>query len=1035
MKLDNNNKTTDTMSSMSKRDKSIDKKEKLRLDKEKKEREKQEKKERELKEKQKKEQEKILKKTSQQQSTNILPASITSSDINKLTKQNSKDFDQTNTSKSTNGLSTSKSENVLNKLKKPTSIFSSSSSKKENQKLQSQSNLLIQQQQQQQQMLPKGRFRCQVVYLDESVKTFDLDKYAIGEDLMSMVANDLELVEKEYFSLTYRDINNMKFWLDHEKKIRSQLKGQISSQEPVFSFEVKFYPPEPGVLQEEITRYLLTLQLRHDIMDGKLPCSFVTYALLGSFTVQAEMGDYDEVATNTNNTLDAVTGFEYLDGFCFAPNQTPELLAAIADLHKGHVGQSPAEAELNFLENAVKLAMYGVDLHNAKDSDGVDILIGVSFSGLLVFRDHLRINRFAWPKILKISYKRNHFYLKLRSGEFEKYETTIGFRCPNHKSAKRLWKIAVEHHAFFRLREPETKKNSLIPTFNSKFRYTGSSTYMQARHRSIERSQPSFTRSLSKRLTQSMDRGLALQNPLDTPGSVQSAAFNHYNKMKPHLSIGTINKQHIDLRESQEELDLEQGDYDLNENVNINIPNRNYQNQPFLQSKIISDKKSPIISSNNNNNNNNNNKYINSNLNQNSVNLIVDRNVNDLGSMSIRSNESNRPMGSYSYNSNLSNNNNINTSIRSSNIEQNYKKNEQPEEYYTSVDKNFPNDENRVPSIKQPIGDTIASLSGLNKISTPLASPGLSQKPQRYVPSRQFSQDQNQNRAPSISSRSILNSTNQSIPLADLDNSDMSVFDEPKSTEAILNSAKNLSVKNEYVDNKLPPKPFNQSLNSTLFKEQTRMFDSLNKYQINRIEKTEISKSDSKDRKDNLNRNLYMNTTKLIEFEQIQNSIRSTGNNNQLIQNQTQSPNNSQRFQPNSSIRSIENQNQPPPPTVRSRQPPPIPADRSMGTNRQNDSIRYQQYMDQQQFNRLRPQIPTSNSQLASSSASSFIRNTNENSRSGSISSTPDVTRIKKTVVTNEEINHKDLLLRAIQVATDLDPNFEVDKVEISAED
>ncbi len=307
--------------------------------------------------------------------------------------------------------------------------------------------------------------------------------------------------------------------------MKSQLKGVISDLEPSFNFEVKFYPPEPNLLQEDITRYLLTLQLRHDIMDGKLPCSFVTHALLGSYTVQAELGDYD-VETHGRN---------YLEGFFFAPNQTPQLLEAVAEYHKDHNGQSPAEAEMHFLENAVKLAMYGVDLHNAKDSDDVDILLGISASGLMVFRDHLRINRFAWPKILKISYKRNHFYLKLRAGEvifvfvsfkeifnfyfflkFEKYESTIGFRCPNHKAAKRLWKVAVEHHAFFRLREPEKSTKALLPTFNKKFRYTGSSTYIQSRQRSIERQQPYFERSLSKRLTQSMDRGLATNVNMST---------------------------------------------------------------------------------------------------------------------------------------------------------------------------------------------------------------------------------------------------------------------------------------------------------------------------------------------------------------------------------------------------------------------------------------------------------------------------------------------------------------------------------------
>lgn len=44
-------------------------------------------------------------------------------------------------------------------------------------------------------------------------------------------------------------------------------------------------------------------------------------------------------------------------------------------------------------------------------------MLGVCANGLLVYKDRLRINRFAWPKILKISYKRNNFYIKIRPGE------------------------------------------------------------------------------------------------------------------------------------------------------------------------------------------------------------------------------------------------------------------------------------------------------------------------------------------------------------------------------------------------------------------------------------------------------------------------------------------------------------------------------------------------------------------------------------------------------------------------------------------
>ena len=140
-------------------------------------------------------------------------------------------------------------------------------------------------------------------------------------------------------------------------------------------------------------------------------------------------------------------------------------------------GQTPAEAELHYLENAKKLAMYGVSLHHAKDSENVDIMLGVCSSGILVYRDRLRINRFAWPKIIKISYKRNSFFIKLRPGEFEQFESTIGFKLANHRAAKRLWKICVEHHSFFRLLSPEPREKFKFPRFGSRFRYSGRTQY------------------------------------------------------------------------------------------------------------------------------------------------------------------------------------------------------------------------------------------------------------------------------------------------------------------------------------------------------------------------------------------------------------------------------------------------------------------------------------------------------------------------------------------------------------------------------
>ncbi|MEE6464406.1 hypothetical protein FKM82_006251 [Ascaphus truei] len=335
---------------------------------------------------------------------------------------------------------------------------------------------------------PKN-MQAKVTLLDGSEYNCDVEKRSRGQLLFDKICEHLNLLEKDYFGLTYRDSDNQKNWLDPAKEIKKQTRNGAWQ----FSFNVKFYPPDPSQLSEDITRYYLCLQLRDDIVCGRLPCSFVTLALLGSYTVQSELGDYDPEEYSS----------DYASEFRFAPNQTKELEDKVVELHKSYRGMTPAEAEMHFLENAKKLSMYGVDLHHAKDSEGVEIMLGVCASGLLIYRDRLRINRFAWPKVLKISYKRNNFYIKIRPGEFEQFESTIGFKLPNHRAAKRLWKVCVEHHTFFRLLSPEAPPKKFL-TLGSKFRYSGR-TQAQTRRASalIDRPAPYFERSSSKRYTMS----------------------------------------------------------------------------------------------------------------------------------------------------------------------------------------------------------------------------------------------------------------------------------------------------------------------------------------------------------------------------------------------------------------------------------------------------------------------------------------------------------------------------------------------------
>ncbi|XP_043430220.1 protein 4.1 isoform X28 [Leopardus geoffroyi] len=355
---------------------------------------------------------------------------------------------------------------------------------------------------------------CKVSLLDDTVYECVVEKHAKGQDLLKRVCEHLNLLEEDYFGLAVWDNATSKTWLDSAKEIKKQVRGVPWN----FTFNVKFYPPDPAQLTEDITRYYLCLQLRQDIVAGRLPCSFATLALLGSYTIQSELGDYDP----------ELHGADYVSDFKLAPNQTKELEEKVMELHKSYRSMTPAQADLEFLENAKKLSMYGVDLHKAKDLEGVDIILGVCSSGLLVYKDKLRINRFPWPKVLKISYKRSSFFIKIRPGEQEQYESTIGFKLPSYRAAKKLWKVCVEHHTFFRLTSTDTIPKSKFLALGSKFRYSGR-TQAQTRQASalIDRPAPHFERTASKRASRSLDGAAAVDSdrsprPTSAPAIAQS---------------------------------------------------------------------------------------------------------------------------------------------------------------------------------------------------------------------------------------------------------------------------------------------------------------------------------------------------------------------------------------------------------------------------------------------------------------------------------------------------------------------------------
>lgn len=120
-----------------------------------------------------------------------------------------------------------------------------------------------------------------------------------------------------------------------------------------------------------------------------------------SFAVQAEFGDY---ASDDNS---------YLKVLRLLPSQPTSLLRRIRELHALRLGQTPAEAQLNFLQKAKCLDFYGFDLYEAKDGCDRAITIGVNSNGVSVFDQGTRVHTFPWSAIIKLSFKRKNFYLQI----------------------------------------------------------------------------------------------------------------------------------------------------------------------------------------------------------------------------------------------------------------------------------------------------------------------------------------------------------------------------------------------------------------------------------------------------------------------------------------------------------------------------------------------------------------------------------------------------------------------------------------------
>ncbi|XP_028817211.1 FERM, ARHGEF and pleckstrin domain-containing protein 2 isoform X2 [Denticeps clupeoides] len=365
--------------------------------------------------------------------------------------------------------------------------------------------------------------QIRVQSLDDSLEFYSLESKADGQALISDVFKRCNIIESDYFGVEFQNVQMNWVWLEPTKPIVKQVRRPVNT---LFRLSVKFFPPDPGQLQEEYTRYLFSLQMKRDLLEARLICSENTAALLASHLVQSEIGDYDDVADR-----------EYL--------KMNKLLACqdrvqekIMELHRRHIGQTPAESDFQVLEIARKLEMYGVRFHPAADREGTKINLSVAHMGLQVFQGNTKINTFNWSKIRKLSFKRKRFLIKLHPEVHGPHQDTLEFLMASRDQCKIFWKNCVEHHSFFRLfDQPQPKAKAILFSRGSSFRYSGRTqkqlveyvrdsgarrTPYQRRNSKIRMSSRSLAPDVPK-------QSLSFSDSLRVPGSPSSATVSFHS--------------------------------------------------------------------------------------------------------------------------------------------------------------------------------------------------------------------------------------------------------------------------------------------------------------------------------------------------------------------------------------------------------------------------------------------------------------------------------------------------------------------------
>uniref|UniRef100_A0A0R4J080 Tyrosine-protein phosphatase non-receptor type n=1 Tax=Mus musculus TaxID=10090 RepID=A0A0R4J080_MOUSE len=302
-------------------------------------------------------------------------------------------------------------------------------------------------------VLSKNCFVTRIRLLDSNVIECTLSVESTGQECLEAVAQRLELRETHYFGLWFLSKSQQARWVELEKPLKKHL--DKFANEPLLFFGVMFYVPNVSRLQQEATRYQYYLQVKKDVLEGRLRCSLEQVIRLAGLAVQADFGDYNQFDSQ-----------EFLREYVLFPMDLAmeeaaleELTQKVAQEHKAHSGILPAEAELMYINEVERLDGFGQEIFPVKDSHGNSVHLGIFFMGIFVRN---RVGRqaviYRWNDIGSVTHSKAAILLEL----IDKEETAL-FHTDDIENAKYISRLFTTRHKFYKQNKICTEQSNSPP--------------------------------------------------------------------------------------------------------------------------------------------------------------------------------------------------------------------------------------------------------------------------------------------------------------------------------------------------------------------------------------------------------------------------------------------------------------------------------------------------------------------------------------------------------------------------------------------